>query len=147
MVEAEARPPVGGAEEGLEGAGEVDESVAHQEEHGQERRQVVHVAEEDPALADEEREQEGARRLAPRRRLGERSQERDDLVLRDRLQQAWRTSQTLQAGTERREERPDEDDPFVRPRDVGHHQASTDTLTEFVPEEKAVNSAGEKENT
>ena len=32
MVEFEAGPPVGGLQEGLEGAGQVDEGIAHQEE-------------------------------------------------------------------------------------------------------------------
>ena len=34
VVVFEAGPPVGRLEQSLEGAGEVDEAVAHQEEHG-----------------------------------------------------------------------------------------------------------------
>jgi len=43
VVEAEAGSPVGGAQKGLQGARQVHEAVAHQEEHGQQGRQDVHV--------------------------------------------------------------------------------------------------------
>jgi len=44
VVVFEPRPPVGCLEKGLESAGQVDKSVAHQEEHGQERSNLVNVA-------------------------------------------------------------------------------------------------------
>ena len=46
MVVLELGPPHGGFQEGLEGASEIDEAVAHEEEHTQERSQCVHVANE-----------------------------------------------------------------------------------------------------
>lgn len=52
MVVFKARSPVGRAKKGLKGAGQVDESVKHQEEHGQQRGEDVDVAEQDPKLAD-----------------------------------------------------------------------------------------------
>jgi len=128
MIKLEARSPVGCSEEGLEGAGQVDEAVAHEEEHGEERRQVVDVAEEDAALADDHGEDERPRGLAARRRHGERRQERDDAVLGDGLQQPGRPRQRLQPRPQGGQERPDQDDPLVRPRDVGHHQLASDTL-------------------
>ena len=44
MVVLEPRPPVGRLEEGLQGAGEVDEAVTHQEEHGEQGGDLVDVA-------------------------------------------------------------------------------------------------------
>lgn len=55
MVVLEPRSPVGGLEQGLQRAGEVDEPVAHEEEHGQQGREDVHVAQQDAALADRHR--------------------------------------------------------------------------------------------
>lgn len=44
VVVLEARPPVRGAQQRLHGARQIHEAVAHQEEHGQQRRQDVNVA-------------------------------------------------------------------------------------------------------
>lgn len=52
MVVLEAWPPVRGAQECLEGAGEVNEAVTHEEEHGEDGRDVVQVADQDGQLTD-----------------------------------------------------------------------------------------------
>ena len=44
MVVLKARPPVGRLEQSLECAREVHEAVAHEEEHGEQRRDFVHVS-------------------------------------------------------------------------------------------------------
>ena len=44
MIVLEPRPPVGGLEQGLESAREVHEAVAHEEEHGEQRRDFVNVS-------------------------------------------------------------------------------------------------------
>ena len=44
VVVLESWSPVGCLEKGLQGASQVDESVAHQEEHGEERSDLVNVA-------------------------------------------------------------------------------------------------------
>ena len=51
MIEFESGPPVGGAEQRLESARQVDEAVEHEKEHGQERRQNVHVAQQHTEFA------------------------------------------------------------------------------------------------
>lgn len=53
MVILEAGSPVRGLEQGLQSAGEVDEAVAHEEEHGEQRSEDVDVSEQDAALADQ----------------------------------------------------------------------------------------------
>lgn len=53
MVISEARSPVGSAQQSLEGAGQIDETVQHEEEHGQERGQDVDVAQQDAQLAND----------------------------------------------------------------------------------------------
>lgn len=45
MVILEAGSPVRGLEQSLQGAGKVHESVAHEEEHGEERGKDVDVSE------------------------------------------------------------------------------------------------------
>lgn len=81
MVILEARAPVGRAEERLQGASQVDKAVTHEEEHGEQRRQVVYVTKEDTALADAQSQDEGSGRLAAARRYGKRCQQRDGAVL------------------------------------------------------------------
>lgn len=53
MVILEAGSPVRGLEQGLQSAGEVDEPIAHEEEHGEQRSEDVDVSEQDAALADQ----------------------------------------------------------------------------------------------
>ena len=132
VVVLEARPPVRCAQQRLQGAGQIDEAVAHQEEHGQERCEQIDVAEQDAALADEQSQDEGTRRLAPLGRDGERFQERDDTVLRDGLQQSRCAGQALQPGTERGQEGADQDNPLIGPGHVRDHQLATDGLSEPV---------------
>ena len=50
MVKLESWSPVWSLEEGLQGAGQVDEAVAHQEEHAEKRGEGVHVADYDGNL-------------------------------------------------------------------------------------------------
>ena len=52
MVVFEARAPVGSPQQRLEGTGQVNEAVQHQKEHGEKRRQNVHVAEKYSELAE-----------------------------------------------------------------------------------------------
>ena len=52
MVIFETWPPVRSPKEGLEGTSEVHETVAHEEEHGQQRVDVVDVAYQDSHEAD-----------------------------------------------------------------------------------------------
>ena len=59
MVVLEPRTPVRSLEQRLQSAGEVDEAVAHQEEHGQQGSEDVDVAEQDAALADHHRQEQG----------------------------------------------------------------------------------------
>ena len=44
MVVFESRPPVGRPQQGLKGTGEIDESVEHQKEHGEQWSQNIDVA-------------------------------------------------------------------------------------------------------
>ena len=44
VVVLEPGPPVGCPEKGLEGASQIHEAVAHQEEHGEQRSDLVDVA-------------------------------------------------------------------------------------------------------
>jgi hypothetical protein len=44
MVVFESRPPVGRPQQGLKGTGEIDESVEHQKEHGEQWSQNINVA-------------------------------------------------------------------------------------------------------
>lgn len=44
VVIFESRSPVRGLEQGLQSAGQVDETIAHEEKHGKKRRQDVDVA-------------------------------------------------------------------------------------------------------
>lgn len=60
MVVLEPRPPVGGFEQGLKCASQVYEAIAHEEEHGEQRSQDVDVAQQDAALADRHRQQQGS---------------------------------------------------------------------------------------
>ena len=46
MIVLELWPPHWGFQEGLKGTGEVDEAVAHEEEHTEQGGQRVHVANE-----------------------------------------------------------------------------------------------------
>lgn len=62
MVVLEAGSPVRGFEQGLQSAREVDETVAHQEEHGEKGSKNVHVAEENTTLADHHRQNKSSRR-------------------------------------------------------------------------------------
>ena len=51
MVVLEPRPPVGRLEQGLQGASQVDKAVAHQEEHGEQRGDLVNVAWENEEIS------------------------------------------------------------------------------------------------
>ena len=53
VVELEAWPPVWRLEEGEESAGHIDEAVAHQEEHTEERGDSIHVTDENSNLCNE----------------------------------------------------------------------------------------------
>jgi hypothetical protein len=44
MVELEAGTPVGCSQQGLHGAGQINEAVAHEEEHGEQRCQYINVS-------------------------------------------------------------------------------------------------------
>lgn len=85
MVVLEARAPVWGAEERLQGTGQVDKAVAHEEEHGEQRCQVVDITQEYTALADAQGQDQGTGRLTAARRYGKRCQHGDRAVLGDCL--------------------------------------------------------------
>ena len=58
MVVLEAGPPVGCPQQSLESAGQVDEAVAHEEEHGDDGSDLVQVTDQDTDLRDNCRENE-----------------------------------------------------------------------------------------
>ena len=53
VVVFEARPPVGCSQQRLQRAGQVDEPVAHKEEHGDDGGDLVQVAYQDSHLRDD----------------------------------------------------------------------------------------------
>ena len=116
----EARAPRGTAQEGLDGARQVEEHVAHEEEHGEDGRDEVQVADEDGALGDEQRHQDRLDRLPARVHVVHGLQERDDAVLGDGLQEAGRANQGLKRRPERAQQRPHQDQHGVGPRDERH---------------------------
>ena len=58
------------------------------------------------------------------------------VVLRDGVEEARRRDETLQAGAGRRHETANEDGPFVRPGEIGHHQTAADALAESKNQQK-----------
>lgn len=86
MVELEAGTPVRGTQQRLDGTGQVHKAIAHQEEHGEERGQVVDVAQEDAALANAQGEDECTGRFAALGGHGKRCKERNNTVLCNSLQ-------------------------------------------------------------
>lgn len=60
MIVLEAWPPVRCSQQGLHCARQVHESIAHQEKHREERCQEIHIAEKNPALTDENGQEEGS---------------------------------------------------------------------------------------
>lgn len=52
MIIFEARPPVRRLQQGLQSASQVDETIAHEEEHGEQRGEDVDVAKQNAALAN-----------------------------------------------------------------------------------------------
>ena len=58
MVVFEAGPPVGCPQQSLESAGQVDEAVAHEEEHGDNGGDLVQVTDQDTDFRDNCRENE-----------------------------------------------------------------------------------------
>ena len=95
MVVFESGPPIGSSEQSLKRAGQVDKAVAHEEEHGEQRRDFVHVADEHGDLADGDGQAQGADRFAGSRLNAERSQERDNSVHRYGLEQSGSTGKGL----------------------------------------------------
>jgi len=89
---------------------------------------VEKSTEEDAAPTDAGGEDERPGGFSPRAGHGEGLQEGDDAVLGDGLQEAGRAGQRLQPRAQRRQERADQDDPLVGPRDVRHHQLAADAL-------------------
>jgi len=69
----------------LQDARQVDERVAHQQEHGQERGEIVNVSDQYAALAHDYGDDQRSGGFAGRGRLGERLQERYDVVFGDGL--------------------------------------------------------------
>lgn len=59
MVVLEPWTPVGSLKKCLERAGEVNEAVAHEEEHRQKRSKDVDIAQQDTALANHHRQKQG----------------------------------------------------------------------------------------
>ena len=140
-----ARTPAGRLEQRLQGARHVHEAVAQEEEHGDERRQVVHIAQQDAALAQQERDEESAQRLAAvthRQRL----EEWYDVVARDRLEEARRARQALQAGAERGQEGAHHDHPLVGPGEQAHDELLVDAVAELVAQQQAVDARAEQQH-
>lgn len=81
MIVFEPGSPVGRAQQRLQHARQVDERVTHQQEHGQQWCEVVDVADQYAALAHDDGDDQRPGGLAGRRCLGERPQERYDVVL------------------------------------------------------------------
>ena len=63
VVESEARPPVGGPQHALEGAGQVDARIAHQEEHGDDGSDQVDVADDTADSGDADRGEQRSERF------------------------------------------------------------------------------------
>ena len=59
MVVFEARPPVGSPQQGLQRTGQVDKAVTHEEEHGDDGRDLVQVADQNAHLRDHWRRRAG----------------------------------------------------------------------------------------
>lgn len=80
MVVFISGPPTRRLEERLESTRQVHEPVAHEKEHGDERREIVDVAEQNAAPAEKDGDEESAERLAAVAHR-ERTQERYEVVL------------------------------------------------------------------
>lgn len=132
VVELETGPPIRRPQECLDGTGQVDKAVAHEEEHGEQRRQQINVAQQDSALADAKSQDQGPRWLATLRGDGKRREEWYNTILSDGLQQSWCSRQTLEAGAERGEQGSDQNHVLVGPGNVRHHQFTAYRLTESV---------------
>lgn len=100
MVVLETGSPVGRPQQGLQGTCKIDESVAHQEEHGQQGGEDVDISQEDSALADGHGEDEGSCWLTTAGRGGERGQEWYDAIFGDGLQKSRSTGERLETSTE-----------------------------------------------
>ena len=74
------------AQQGLEGAGEVDEAVADEEEHGDDGRHVVDLGDDDAHLGDADGQGDCRDGLAFVRHVGEAPQDGEDVVPGDGLQ-------------------------------------------------------------
>jgi len=64
----------------LQYARQIDERVAHQQKHGQERSEIVDVPDQYAALAHDHGDDQRSGGFAGRRRLGERLEERYNVV-------------------------------------------------------------------
>ena len=73
-------------------------------------------------------EDEGAERLSPFCALGEGGQHGDDAVLCDGLQEAGGPSERLHAGPDGGQQRPNQNDPLVGPRDASDGQFAANAV-------------------
>lgn len=85
MIVLEAWPPVRCSQQGLHCARQVHESIAHQEKHREERCQEIHIAEKNPALTDENGQEEGSGWFTTGGRDGKGSEKGDDAILSNGL--------------------------------------------------------------
>lgn len=80
MIVFESRSPVRRAQQRLQDAGQVDERVTHQQEHGQQWREIIDVSDQYTALTHDDGDDQCPGGFTGRRRLGERLQKRYDVV-------------------------------------------------------------------
>lgn len=85
VVEAKSRPPAGRADDRLESAGKVDETVAHEEEHGDDRCHLIDVTNQNTDFGDDERAQLAVDRFGAAYHLSQWIDDRYDVVLSDSL--------------------------------------------------------------
>jgi len=88
------------------------------------------LTQQDAALANDNGQEQCTGGFATLRGLGKRSQEGDDLIPGNRLQQSGCSSQTLQTSAQGGEEGANQNDPLIWPGNIGHHQLATNRLTE-----------------
>lgn len=81
MIIAETWPPIGRFQDTLKRAGQIDEEIAHQEEHGEYWGNEIKIANDDAQLGNGERDNDGRHGLASLVRVAERVEKGHDLVL------------------------------------------------------------------